>query len=622
MLSEQVQSPSILGNGNGAESIYTIQYSLQLVDELIAFLSKKHHFQTLLIDARESGFLFPAQIFIEVANLSKQLLDVRGSLVFLTADKAVAITRDSLMGELSMRIFSNYAELFDYSPELYKHIYEISGPETTFMAETTDLAQQVLMSSIPVLTEEGIKMKATQLENAKRNLVLTAIDNFAPVGAITMHLAENYKMVADDLFSEMKALEAAKAIYPVFPKIPFLVNCFRNRIAFTLKDYFLAAGLITQAELDEILIQIKLKPGKEWIYLGPMLLQMGYVNSRQLEVAMQDLAFYGQKVGQEGNNSIKAASEEILVQTLIGYLGTTDPANLLQNFVQNRHTGVLSVEYRDLHFRAQFEEGRLTHAKVGKIGGNKAILEFVSFWSEGVFVFIQRKPPADLAVDACKLTKNLDKLLLEAALSKDNMDLDMKQFPDKLETILEKLPDEQKLLDQDGTQNILKDPKDQTPASSRDVHTMKRLWAELDGLTKLDDAIKKMGDIAHCEGVRAAHLLVFNGLSHMPDIDLLKTLERFNIIGKSITEAIGPERSRAFLSLSLRDAIGYSQRGRMFIVGASGEIGFDQAAALYSHASLSQVLKDLEDWQVKYIEYVSQEINSADLMKIIQEVHS
>ena len=610
------------GTGSIGENIHTVEYNLQLVDQLTELLNNKQRFQTLLVDARESGFLFPAQTFIEVANLSKQILDVQGTLVFLTTDKAVAITRDSLMGELSVRIFSNYAELFDYSPGLYKHIYRISESQTTFMAESTDLAQQVLMSTVPVLTDDGIKLKATKVENKRQNLILTAIDNFAPIGAISIHLAENHKMGADELFGELKALEARKSIYPIFPKIPFLVNCFRNRIAFTLKDYFLASGLVTQAKFDEIMVQVKVKQGKEWMYLGPLLLQMGYINSRQLEVAMQDLAFYGQKAGHDGGHSIKAANEEVLVQTLIGYLGTTDPANLLQNFVQNRYTGVLSVEYRDLHFRAQFDEGRLTHAKVGKIVGNMAILEFVSHWREGVFVFIQRKPPPDLVVEVCKLNKNLDKLLLEAALAKDNMDWDMKQLPDKLETILEKSPDEQRLLDQDAAQTVLKDAKEQTPVSNRDISVMKRLWVELDGLTKLDDAIKRMSDITHFEGVRAAHLLIFNGLCRLPDIDLLKTLERFNLVGRRIAEKIGPERSRAFLSLSLRDVLGYSLRGRMFVVGAAAEVGFDQAAAHYAHASLSQVLQDLEDWQVKFIEYVGQEITSADLMKIIQDVHN
>jgi hypothetical protein len=130
-----------------------------------------------------------------------------------------------------------------------------------------------------------------------------------------------------------------------------------------------------------------------------------------------------------------------------------------------------------------------------------------------------------------------------------------------------------------------------------------------------------MGDVPRYEGVRAAHLLVFNGLSHVPDTDLMQPLEKFNMICRHITETIGIERSMAFLRLSLRDSLGYSPRARLYLVSTSGELGIDQSAAHSTHASLSQVLQDVEDWQVKYIEYVSQEMNPNELMTIIQSVH-
>lgn len=337
---------------------------------------------------------------------------------------------------------------------------------------------------------------------------------------------------------------------------------------------------------------------------------------------MQDLAFYGQKAGLESNKLIKTSGEEAQLQTLVGYLGTTGPANLLQNFAQNRDTGVLSVEHRDAHFRAYFEDGRLTHVRLGKMTSNKALLEFVSAWKEGIFVFIQRKPPADLTMETCKLTKNLDKLLLESALAKDNMDQDLLALPKQLDIILEKLPDENKSLEQDGIQNSLKDPKDNTPISGKEVALMQRLWGELDGLTKLSVAIKRLGDIAQFEGVRAAHLLVYNGLSHVPETDLAHPLAKFNLICQHICDKIGINRSLAFLRLSLRDALGYSARARLYLISAGGELGIDQAAAHSAHVSLSQVLQDVEDWQVKYIEYVSQEMNPNELMTLIEQVHA
>jgi len=623
MLPGQVQSASTLSGAHSSlENIYVLKSGPTLIGELTGLLASKQYFEILLIDTQESGFLFPTEIFFETVNLAKQLLEVEGTLIFLTGNRAITITKESLIGDLSLHTFASYSELFDYSPALTKHVLAVTTKNNSLATENTDLTQQVLMSVVPVLTESGIKAKGARQAAGKSNPVLSSVDNCTPVSAICIRLAESNKLTMDAILTQIKTLETNKFIYPLFAKVPFLVNCFRNRSAFTLKDYLLAAKLVTQSQLDELILKTEGIPGNVATHIGSELLKMKCINARQLEIVMQDLAFYGQKAGLESNRLIKATSEESQLQTLVGYLGTTDPANLLQNFAQNRDTGVLSVEHRDSHFRAIFEEGRLTHVRIGKMTGDKAIIEFTSGWREGIFVFIQRKPPPDLTIESCKLTKNLDKLLLEGALAKDNMDQDIQTLPKRLDAILEKSPDATKLLDQDGMQNALKDPKDNTPISGKDVVLMRRLWIELDGLNKLSDVIKKLGDVAQFEGVRAARLLVYNGLSHVPDTDLTQPLQKFNLICRHISDKIGVDRSIAFLRLSLRDALGYSARASLYIISPAGESGIDQAAAHSAHTSLSQVLQDVEDWQVKYIEYVSQEMNPNELMTIIQEVHA
>ena len=622
MLSGQIKSRTSLStNQTVGENICILTNGPTLIEELTELIANKQQFEILLIDSQKSGFLFPTEIFFETTNLSKQLLEVEGSLIFLTGNRAVAIKKESLIGDLSLHNFASYSELFDHSPALTKHVLATTS-KSEIAPENTDLTQQVLMSSVPVLKEAGIKAKGARQSTNKPGLILSAIDNFTPISALCLHLGKNHNFTTEQILQEIKALELQDYIYPIFPKIPFLVNCFRSRSSFTFKDYLLASQLINQVQFDELMIDGVIRPGKNATYIGGQLLKMRHINARQLEVVMQDLAFYGQKANLDSNKLIKASGNETQLQTLVGYLGTTDPANLLQNFAQNRDTGVLSVEHGDAHFRAHFEEGRLVHVRVGKITGNKAIIEFASAWREGIFVFIQRKPPADLTIEACKLTKNLDKLLLESALAKDNMEQDMLVLPKKIDVILEKLPDSRKLLEQEGMQNAIKDPKDNTPISEKEIVLMKRLWAELDGLTKLSDVIRRLGDVARYEGVRAAHLLIHSGLSHVPDTDIMQPLEKFNLICRHIGEKIGIERGTAFLRLSLRDSLGYSVRARLYIISPEGELGIDQGAAHSAHASLSQVLQDIEDWQVKYIEYVSQEMNSNELMTIIQEVHT
>ena len=336
-----------------------------------------------------------------------------------------------------------------------------------------------------------------------------------------------------------------------------------------------------------------------------------------MEITLQDQAFYGQGASKEQAKLVKTSAEEQQVHSLIGRLGTTDPSNLLQNLAQNRESGVLSVEYKDLQFRALFDNGKVTHAKVGKVVGNDAIIEFASAWREGVFVFIQRTPPPDLAKDACKLTKFLEKLLLDGALCKDNLELALKELPKGRDSILEKLPDDKRVLLQE---NLL-DPQDKVPLTAQDLTLMKRVWQELDGLSSLVAAVRKLADVTTNDGVRAAIRLLRYNLVSLPEVDLNVPLDKFRQLCKKVSERIGVERSLAFLRLSLRDTMSYSVRARMFALGASGEVGIDMAAARSTGASLSLVIQDIEDWQVKYIEYVSQEMNSEVLLGMIQDIH-
>ncbi|PWT96291.1 MAG: hypothetical protein C5B53_09955 [Candidatus Melainabacteria bacterium] len=611
----QTQSPS---KAVHQENILVLPYSEDLIEQLARHVDKKHLYDAVLIDASTCGFFFTAECLLEAARLGKQILELQGTMVFLKADKAVGISRDSLMGNLSLLTFENYAELFDYSPVLARHVQVALGHSGNSVEESTDLFHQVLMSTIPVLTRDGIRLKATIDSISRRNSILALIDNFTPLSTITERLVvEQGRMTTQEMLEELKGLESSKAIYPVLPKIPFLVHCFKNKTPFSLRDYLIAAKFVSQAQLDEMLLELQHNLSKEHLSLGPLALKKGHINGRQLEITLQDQAFYGQGSSKEQVKLVKTSGEESQVHSLIGRLGTTDPSNLLQNLAQNRENGVLSVEYKDLQFRALFDMGKITHAKVGKVVGNDALIEFASAWREGVFVFIQRTPPPDLAKDACKLTKFLEKLLLDAALCKDNLETALKELPKGRDSILEKVPDDKRVL----LQEKLLDPQDQTPLSQQDVNLMKRVWQELDGLSSLAAAIRKLADVTTYDGVRAAIRLLRYKLVSLPEMDLSVPLDKFRQLCKKVSERIGVERSLAFLRLSLRDTMSYSVRARMFALGASGEVGIDMAAARSTGASLSLVIQDIEDWQVKYIEYVSQELDSEILLGMIQAIH-
>jgi Domain of unknown function (DUF4388) len=617
----EATSPEILAEAEPQENILVLKYCPALTEQLSSFVGGKRRFEAILIDATEYGFLFSAENLIETAKLVKPLLLTHGTLAFLIFDRAVVFYKGSLMGNLSFLTFENYAELYDYSPALHKHVQQALGKpldsNESIRAENTDLTRQVLMSTIPVFTEEGIKLKARVAASNNLNAVLAAMDNYTPLATLLHRFIEQNRMTEDDLIEQLKCLESGNAIYPIFPRIDFLANCFKNQIAFSIADYLLEAKLLSKDQLDALLLELNTPLNKDHLSLGPLALKNKYINARELEIILQDQAFYGKNTEKEKIKTMKSLNEESQIQSLVGRLGRTDPSNLLQNIAQNRESGVLAVEYKDLQFRALFDSGRVTHAKSGKVLGNAAIIEFVTLWGEGVFVFTQRTPPADLIAEACSVKKPLDKLLLDSALAKDNLDITLAKFPKGLDSIFEQKADEKNLLDDSG----LKDLQDGLDLQAADIKVMKRLWQELNGLTTLRSAIRRLADITTIEGSKAAERLLGYELVTLPKEEISQLLDNFRKLSQAIRKKIGVERSLAYLRLSLKDTIGYSGRGRIFVLGSNGEVGIDMASAQSSGASLSVMIRDMEEWQVKYVQHASQEIDSEVLISLIREVH-
>jgi hypothetical protein len=399
-----------------------------------------------------------------------------------------------------------------------------------------------------------------------------------------------------------------------------LVHCFRNKLPFKLKDYLVESKMITSEQLDAMIIAMQSNQ-LDRLSLGAICVTKGFITSRQLEIALQDQAFYGQGGEQGKKQKVKfhvEQDQDSKVHSLVGHLGNTDPAGLLQSLANNRESGVLSVEFRDMQFRAIFEGGKLAKAKQRKLRGNPAVTEFVSVWKEGVFVFLERQPPPDLAEESCSVTRPLDKLLLDSALASDNIDKLFKQLPKGVETALEKRDDVNNLLQ--GTTQLM-DPQDNYPLTAEDVQLMISIWRECDGLLSVYALIKKLGNITTAQASAALTRLLTFGLLSVPQNDLSNPLEKFQSIVMNVANRIGVDRSNALLRLSLQASQGYSARARMFQIGSAGEVGVDLMLARSAGVSLTEAIKHVEDWQVSYIEYVSQEIDKNLLREIVTSAY-
>ncbi len=606
-------------NAASEEKIVFLVFGPDAVLELEKLEQGKQLCDFVIVDARKSGFLFSFESLVELASHAENVLSSKGAMAVVKQDKVIVFTKDSQLGSKGFSVFDSHAEVYDYSPLLAKHVYGRFAEEGAELEKSTDLAEQILMSSIPVLTSFGIKLKGGLESHRKRNKVLAAVDNYSPLNVLSQRLTKDPgKLTMDELKQELRSLEESKAIYPLFAKVPFLVNCFKNKIAFQLSEYLLASRIVSQDQLDEMLFQQQNTSNNVRLSLGSLAVSKGYLSCRQLEIALSDQAFYGQGGGTEETKRVVTTSpEEKSVQSLVGYLGTTDPSGVLQTLSTNRETGVLSVEYKGQQFRALFGKGILTNAKLGNILGNAAVLEFASVWREGIFVFIQRQPPPDLAHESAKVTKPLDKLLLDSALAQDNILVVWGKLPKGVHSPLERYPDVHHLL----ASGRMMDPNTQAELTSDEIDLMRIVWEMSDGLTPISNAIDNQQSITTLAFSQAVDRLLHYKLVGAPREGIAAPLDKFQQIVYAIGQAVGSERNSVLLKLSLQATQGYSVRARMFAIGSGGEVGIDLAAARAVGQALSEILKDLDDWQVKYIEYASQEIDREKLKEIVMKVH-
>jgi hypothetical protein len=618
------------------ENVVALTYSSDLLDELTGLCQTNRLFDVVVIDCTTAGFFFTADVLIQCAELAKSALEVQGAMVLVKSDKAVAVIKESVVGLLTFHVFEMLSQVYDYSPALARHIQLTLGNKADIPEEGGgDLSEQILMSSVPILTSFGIKLKAGMESTKRRNLVLAALDNYTPISSLTQKLAA--RMAFEEFLDELHSLEDSGAIYPLFAKIPFLVYCFRNHLPFKLKDYLVESRLISQDQVDAILFSMHGHHGhthnhtqisghtqggngtkdSERLSLGALCVSKGLISSRQLEIALQDQAFYGQGGETEKVKVLVDQDQDSKVHSLVGHLGTTEPAGVLQSLANNRESGVLSVEHKDMQFRCVYEQGRMTRAKQGKLKGNEAVVEFVSMWTEGIFVFLERQPPADLSHESCKVTRPIDKLLLDSALAQDNIQALFKKLAKGADTPLEKLNDSNSLFESGN----LADPQENRPLSADDISNMQRLWKEFDGLASIRQTVKKLSTMTTAAACTAIARLLHYQLVSVPGMDLNAPLEKFQMIVFKVANHIGVERSNALLRLSLQASQGYSAKARMFQIGSGGEVGVDLTLARSAGLGLSSVLKQLEDWQVSYIEYVSQELDKNLLREIVSMVY-
>jgi len=604
----------------------TYSYRENLFAELERLVSEGRRFDGLIVDLMQTGFTLPLDSLVKFFSYGKRLLKPQGVMLFIKADGAMTLTKDDPGGGLTLNVYDSPFGIFARYPMLADYVCAtVSGIDRRRLrGGGNTLANHILYTSPPVLTPRGIAFKSSFELPPPQNWLLQLIDDYSSTEAIARMMETRHNVHTDETLRLMQEVEAEGAIYPIFSRIQFLANCYHNRKPFRLGRYMVAAGIITPSQLEELL---ELQQEEGWgrnhkTFLGLLATRKNYINTRELEVLLHDQFIYGgyHKVSETDDSSSasqKKRSIETMRDSMIGSLGAIDSAGLLQSISTAKKTGLLTIENREKAIVMAFSEGRPTHARLDKLVGYFAVVEYLVGWNEGIFVFRDKGTSRELD-DTCALTHSLDRLLLDSALFQDQVNAILQSLPSGRGAILERVWNFEQLWPDIAVQELKY--LDESTVTDSDKERIFQIAGMVDGLTTLDEAIKLSEGWSTHMVLKAVQLLIDQKLIIIQQTSLFRPLTIFQRIAAELQEHIGRADNKALLESSLHYVHGDSTAAHRFNVDFEGRVSVNLSQVKASGTPVSVVLLELRRWMEAYLAYVRRQADPQLVDSLVAKV--
>ncbi|MBA4074231.1 MAG: hypothetical protein C0508_04255 [Cyanobacteria bacterium PR.023] len=611
---------------NSSLSFLTFSYRENLYSQLDKLVEQGKSLDGLIIDLMQTGFSLPLDALVKFSMYAKKLLNPQGVLLFVKGDGAITLTKDDPAGGLTFNIYDSPFGIFTRYPLLADYACAtVSGIDRRRLkGGGSTLANHILSTSIPVLTSDGKQIKGDFTLPAPQNWVMQMVEDYASVESIVRNVESHHQLPSDEALRILQELEAARLIFPVFSRIQFLSNCYHNRKPFRLGRYMVACGIVTEAQLRELLERQQEEGwGKsQRTFLGLLAVRAGYINTRELEVLLDDQYLYGgyhRRTEDELPGVSRTVNIETMRDSMIGSLGAIDTAGLLQSLATAKKTGLLTVEDRDKILIVAFVDGKPTHAKMNKLLGYHAMVEFLTTWGEGIFVFRDKGVSQEFD-DTCRITQTLERLLLDSALCQDQVSQIFASLPQGRDSILERVWNFEMLWQQlAGTPLRL---MDETVLSNDERFMIADLAAQIDGLSTLDEVIKAFDNWPTHKIVKALFMLVELKLANIQQASLFRPLTVLQKIGSEMQELIGREDNKALLHSSLHYVHGDSPAKARFHIDHEGRISVNLSQMKRAGVPVSAVLLELRRWMEAYLAYCRRQIDAKVVDEIVSRVIS
>jgi hypothetical protein len=604
-------------------SFLTFSYRENLFAELDRLVDTNKEFDGLIIDLMQTEFSLPMETFVKFSQYAKRLLRPQGVLLFVKAQGAVTLSKDDTGNNLFFHSYDSPFGIFARHPMLADYVCAtVAGLDRRRLrGGGSTLANHILFTSIPVLTEKGLNLRNSYGYTTPPSWLLQAIDDYSSVESISRALDTKHQLPADETLRLLQELEAANLIYPIFSRVQFLAGCYRNRKSFRLGRYLVAAGICNETQLQELLeIQSEQGLGRsQRMFLGVLAVKRGYLNTRQLQVLLDDQYLYGgyHKKTDDTGNGVRAINMETMRDSMIGSLGAIDGAGLLQSFATAKKTGLLSVENRDKALTILFELGKPIHARLNHLRGYQAIVEFLVFWTEGIFVFRDKGTSQELD-DTCALTQSLERILLDAAMAQDQVNQILNALPSNRNTIMERAWNFDQLWHEAQIHPLKY--LDQTEVSLEDKAHIVRLVSLVDGLSTLDEVVRAYEVWPGYMVVRAIKLLLDNRFISVQQASLFRPISVFQRISSELQKHIGREDNRAILHASLHYVHGESAAAHRFHIDNEGRVSVNISQVKSSGAPVSAVILELRRWMEAYLAYCRRQVDASIVESIVSRI--
>jgi hypothetical protein len=308
---------------------------------------------------------------------------------------------------------------------------------------------------------------------------------------------------------------------------------------------------------------------------------------------------------------------ETMRDSMIGSLGAIDTAGLLQSFATAKKTGLLTVENRDKALIVSFELGKPTHARMNRLRGYEAMIEFLVSWSEGIFVFRDKGVSQELD-PSCALNQPIDRMLLDAALAQDQVNKVLTTLPGGRNTILERVWNFETLWFKLETSPLRY--LDESLVSESDKKAIVELVNLIDGLSTLDEVIKSYDVWPGHMIVKSVALLLEHRLVNVQQASLFRPISVFQRISAELQKIVGREDNKAILHASLHYVHGESAAANRFHIDNEGRVSVNLSQVKSSGAPVSAVILELRRWMEAYLAYCRRQIDPATVDNIVAKI--